>query len=213
MKKLLCLFLTLLFILPTLFACADNSGTKTSATTVENPSSVTTTQEEQDIFEGLEVKDYGGKTFNMLVRDNYATEFVVDGETGEIINDAVYQRNRAVEDRFNVKIAAMVTPGNWDNKDKFMGILRSSVMAGDGAFDLVDGYSAYIGDMIPSALLMNLLDVPHLRLTEGWWSQNAVEALTINGKLFVVPGDISINLWANMQTVLDRKSTRLNSSH
>ncbi|MCL2158760.1 MAG: hypothetical protein FWH48_05060, partial [Oscillospiraceae bacterium] len=38
-----------------------------------------------------------------------------------------------------------------------------------------------------------------------WWSQHAVDELTVNGKLFIVPGDITINLWETIMTIFFSK--------
>jgi len=147
-----------------------------------------------DMFSGLEAKTYDGKNFNIISRETQTKQFDVGEETGDIINDAVYMRNRTVEEKFDVAIKVISVAGEWDTQNTFLNTLKNSIMAGDAAFDLVDGYAAYIGSLIGAGLYLNLLDIPHLRLTEPWWSQHAVNELTIKGKLFVVPGDITTNL-------------------
>ena len=167
----------------------------------ENP----TEETEADIFAGLEAATYDGRVFNILSRETQTAQFNVEEETGDIINDAIYKRNRTVEERFDTKINVIAVAGEWDTQNTFLNTLKNSIMAGDGAFDLVDGYAAYIGNLIGANLYLNLLDVPHLRLTEPWWSQHAVDELTVNGKLFVVPGDITTNLWETIMTIFFHK--------
>lgn len=54
--------------------------------------------------------DWGGENINFLVRGesaeptNFSHEIYASEENGDVINDAVYRRNRAVQDRFNVVI-------------------------------------------------------------------------------------------------------------
>ena len=154
---------------------------------------------EEDIFAGIEKNEYGGKVFNILARTDMFDQFFSEGETGDIINDSVFKRNRLVEDTFDVKIN-VINMGDWNES-----AIKKSVMAGDGAYDLVDGYAAFVGSLISAGLYQNLLEIPHLRLTEPWWSQHAVDELTVNGKLFIVPGDISLNLWETIMTVFFSK--------
>jgi len=160
----------------------------------ENP------QVEEDIFAGIDINSYDGRQFNILARENMYEQFYSEEENGDIVNDAIFKRNRTVEDKFDVKINVIINPGDWNE-----GTIKKSVMAGDGAYDLIDGYAAFVGSIVSSGLYTNLLDIPHLRLTEPWWSQHAVDELTVNGKLFIVPGDITINLWETIMTVFFSK--------
>ena len=155
--------------------------------------------DKEDIFAGIEQITSGGRQFNILSREDMFDEFYSEAETGEIINDAIFRRNRTVEETFDVKIN-VVNMGPWSE-----GPIKNSVMAGNGAYDLIDGYAAFVGNIVSSGLYLNLLDIPHLRLTEPWWSQHAVNELTVNGKLFIVPGDITINLWETIMTVFFSK--------
>ena len=53
--------------------------------------------------------DFGGAEFNLLVREAKApTEFFVEEQTGDILNDAVFNSNRAVEERLNIVIEQTV---------------------------------------------------------------------------------------------------------
>lgn len=56
--------------------------------------------------------DYGRYEFKILKTDEvgsilYSNEFYVETENGEPINDAVYNRNRMVEEQLNIKITAI----------------------------------------------------------------------------------------------------------
>ena len=63
-------------------------------------------EEESDtgISDGLPEKNYGGRTFTVATDDYMVGDYMSDGETGDIINDAVYRRNTAIEDRFGIKL-------------------------------------------------------------------------------------------------------------
>ena len=56
--------------------------------------------------------DFGGRDFHFLTFGNgdpYSwseIDVIVEGETGETINDGIYRRNLVLEDRLNIKIAS-----------------------------------------------------------------------------------------------------------
>ncbi len=178
---------------------SQTAGEESVQTTAE-------TSAETSVFDDLPDKDFEGRDFNFAFRADQQYQFYTDSLDGEIINDSVYERNQAVENKYNIKIKPIPVVGDWDNRDAFLKTLKAAVMAGDGAFDLVDGYAAYIGTIFTDHLLLNLNNVAHLRLSKPWWSQFAVEELTVNGKLFAIPGDISLNLWQYMQVLYFNKT-------
>ena len=50
----------------------------------------------------LEKRDLGGKTFNVLLRTEYKDEFAIYEETNTSVPDAVYSRNKRVEEEYGV---------------------------------------------------------------------------------------------------------------
>lgn len=152
---------------------------------------------QDDVFFELPEKTFDGREFNILVRETVKNEFYLENQTGDVLDDAVYRRNSEVESHFDVKINAIAIDGSWSAKDNYLNTIRQSVMANDGAFDLVDGYAAIIGGLFGDGVFMNLWDVPNLRLTEEWWSPLVTETLTVNGKLYATTGDLAINMWSN----------------
>ena len=55
-----------------------------------------------------------------------------DEQNGEIVNDAAYSRNAAVEERYNIEIAR-----NYKKENDIVSTVRQAVMAGDDAYDLI----------------------------------------------------------------------------
>ena len=69
---------------------------------------------ETDIYSSLPTGNYGGAEFKILNNiSNFAyTSMDLESETGDVLDDAVYQRTRSVGDRLGVKIS--VTDLGWD---------------------------------------------------------------------------------------------------
>ncbi len=111
-------------------------------------------------------------------------------ESGEVLSDAVYNRNRALEDRLDVKISAFKGSG-WEGYGSEVNRIRASIAAGDNAWQAVSGWSANITQLSLENCFQNLLSMQNLDLTQPWWNQSAVEGMQIGGGLYFATGDIN----------------------
>ena len=111
--------------------------------------------------------------------DIYAAE-----ENGEPINDAVYRRNKILEDKFNINITEI-------RQIDVGGYAQKIVRAGSDEFDVLYPTIHGAGSMIQSGLLVNLHDVPHLDFDKPWWNKTANDSMTIGKKLYAAAGDIT----------------------
>ncbi len=156
--------------------------TDTTADTTAAPETETETQIQRSA-DLLPAADFGGADYVIIGRD-YAKlgelpsiEFVVEEQNGDIINDTIWQRNQTVSENFNVNITASTGSAG--------SLVKTSVTAGDGAYDLA---WAHVNDMSGLSLggyLANYYEVPHIDLNGEWWNQLATESLTLNGKCFL----------------------------
>ncbi|MBO5218257.1 MAG: hypothetical protein J6C52_02425, partial [Clostridia bacterium] len=117
-------------------ACGESGGNEVTDTTAGD----TTTAEpvETGIPEPeLPALDYGGATFTFLIRGRKATSYYeryvyTDEMNGEIVNDAVFDRNRAVEEKFNLKIAVVENNDGGEIEDA-----RTYILSGDPGIDAI----------------------------------------------------------------------------
>ena len=117
MKKKLAGILLLLSLLCTA-ACgkapekpADpNATTTVFETTVTGtaPTETTTTS----IYDEIADPSFEGQTFTILCRTDMRDEIYSEGETGDVYGDAIFARNRAVEENLGIKLDHIHTPGN-----------------------------------------------------------------------------------------------------
>ncbi|MBR5444563.1 MAG: hypothetical protein IKV57_00475 [Clostridia bacterium] len=212
-KKLLTLLLAGILTVSSFTACGS---AETMPETGENAGAETETAEtvaettRDQIADNLPEKDYEGRNFHLLTREKYYNKFMPEDMTGEAVNDALYTRNAKIMERYNITMSNVApacewgtTSNNW-NQD-----LEASVMAGDGAYDLVAGYASTVPEIVTKNILLNWHDVPHIDLSQPWWSEKVSEALTVNGKLFLLTGDYSLALWEDMFGFLFNKQVAL----
>ena len=194
MKKTIC-FLLLCAMLCAAAGCASDSGSDTSETTGNADTTAVDTApvetETEKILPDLPERDFEGYTFRGMTkgtassrwssRDFYAAEL-----TGEAINDAVYNRNAVVCDRYNFKIEEMGAESGDPVSDA-----RKAVQAGENAFDVILAGNS-INPMITDGMLLDLNAMPYMDMTRPWYDQNANESLSIGHKLFVSCGELNI---------------------
>ena len=202
-KRRIAAWLCTLLVIPAVVSCADTTDPVQTPTTDNGFSTteVVTEAVTEATYEGaiarMEGTDFGGYEFRVMDRSDEADPNWVtidvwsEGETGDTINDAVYQRNEKIESRFNTKIS-IVSQGATDREatPKF---LNKIAMAGDDAAELCAyvNYMAYIP--IGQRSCLDWTEVPNVDLTQPWHNKHANDGATVNGKLFAICSDLSIS--------------------
>lgn len=220
MKKFILIFIIVSFALTFLISCGNSTKSNNTDSTSQAGSDNNTEMSaengatENDIYnmsvrqsaqDGLPEKDFGGADFTILQRTEWNYEFEAESENGDVVNDAVFKRNTAVEDRFNVNLKTVDVSGVWESQDTFIKAVKNSVSAGDDEYDLIAGYAAYMPRLASQGLVINLADLPYVNFDQPWWSKDLKDNLTINGKLFFTTGDLSLSLWEDILAIYFNK--------
>ena len=177
-------------------ACGQDGGTKDTeagdGTTVSD--SVSEEASDTGISDGLPEKNYGGRTFTVATDDYMVGDYMSDGETGDIINDAVYRRNTAIEDRFGIKLEVI--------SDSYTGMstkINQMIQSGDDSFDLIAQHACTAGTIAINGGFMNWYDIPYVDLEKPWWSKNANKELSYKNKaIYLAGGDYALSLTSYM---------------
>ena len=197
MKKIISIILLCSLLLTMLLAgtsCKDEA-TEIKDNTQNQTDEQNNTQPEETT-EYIEAIDGGGKDFVILNRDvsevynahPYA-EFTAENETGDPINDAIYHRNRFIEEKYNIKIIS-ATP-TLDVVDMGNSIKRAHD-AGDETYQIASlalnqcfklAYQGYIHD---------LNGIPHIDISKPWWMTSMAKASSIKGKNYYISGDMNL---------------------
>lgn len=173
-------------------ACGSDSGaaseTNTTQATAETEA-VTTSRWQDALPADL---DLGGETFVIHARGNTENEIDVAVEDGDVFNDAVYQRNRALEDRLNCKITTFSGEG-WQNYGAELTKIRASIAAGDNAWQIISIWGLNCSTLVTDNCFYDLAGMPYIDETAPWWNQSAVKELTLGGGRYFMTGDVAID--------------------
>ena len=181
--------LSLLLLLSVCAAAAASCG-GTAGTEEKTPSAADNADNTPEETEPAEPEiDYGGYKVNFLVtEDSWGWWHIgADEQTGDTLQDATWQRNRAVEEALNV---AIVENSAWYSETPDM--MRQSVMAADGMYDAVTIGADVITSVAKDGYLLDAYEMPGLHLDEKWWNARAINDLAVGNKAYMLIGDLHL---------------------
>lgn len=188
MKKRMIALLLLAGLL--LVGCGGPTTETTAETGTETAAAVEETEVSLDPM--IEAIDCGGRTYTILSRlsdgSNYCYpyhEYLAEEATGEAINDAIFQRNTFLEEKYNLVFSM---PEETDME----GIVKKTVTAGDAIYDLINippqqGYNLSVAGM-----LRNMNNIPHIDITKPYWRASVMENTSTGGRNYFYVGDLNL---------------------
>ncbi len=140
--------------------------------------------------------DFKGEEVTILWwTDVEKPEFVVEEVTGDLINDAIYQRNVNVQEYLNVTFAWDSTKGQYNDGvgAAYAQYVGNGYNAGDTTWDLMAAHSRTIALTAMYGYCADLMELDHLDFDKPWWPEVMTETATIGDAMYFVTGDVSIN--------------------
>ena len=178
-------------------ACGEEASPAAAASTTaaENITEAAETEPPSEIelramiSDDLPEADFGGYEFRVVI-ENYIGDWYDIGElTGDIVDDAVYNRNLAVSERFNIKYS-YIQPGDYNSVGSWM---QKTVLAAEDAFDIGIHHVVNASKIVLKGVFLDWYKVPHIDLTKPWWNRSNIEDLTYAGVAPIVIGDYVFN--------------------
>lgn len=136
--------------------------------------------------------DLGGADFNILYFDaveacgwssDIPCDVNTDEQTGDLLNDEVYDRNRRIEDMYNLKITAHKE--TWD----VYSVLERSVMSASGEYDAAFVKQQGLSNPVSNGYFAELSAL--LDFEKPWWDEKSLEGFGICGKTYAIAGDVT----------------------
>jgi len=198
LKKKIIAFFAVILAAAIFISCAggenaQNNNEQNNAQENE-PGELSSLPEEIDMSVTPELPDiqFDGYTFRILNTENDSvtwllTQLEAEEENGDTFNDAVYRRNRIVEERYNIIISETLVT-NYGNVNT---TARNSIRAGSDDYDI---YMLQAGDALNLAQDGSLIDyksIPHIDLSKRYWDQDMARDLSLGNRLFVFSGDFN----------------------
>ena len=191
LKKMICALLSVSMVFG-VFACGESAGGEMTEGQTAGPTDTAAEKITEKLQPDLPNAEFDGYEFKIFskgpVYNEWASQDIFAAEeTGEPINDAVYKRNRYVEDKYNVKITAVPSESS-----DMAGSVRRTVSSGDASYDAAVPNMYDQASLAAGGNLLDLKNIPNIDLSKKWWDQKANADLTLKGKLFFTEGDLFI---------------------
>lgn len=144
--------------------------------------------------------DFEGRRIAVLSRTETfdADEIDVAEMNGDVINDAVYARGRAVEDRLNIVIDNSGAIADDADMNAANVLLEKAVKAGSAEYDIVAAWALGMSASSLNGYLRNLLDCEYLDLDGIYWSQGINESLSVGSGQYLCTGPMSLGYYRYM---------------
>ena len=179
-------------LISALAACGEQAQTPSAAqTTAAQEGEIAEAEVTTELSDGLPNTDLQGWTFKIHHFDSSwltwaLTQLEAEEENGDLLNDAIFRRNRGIEERFNCKLDITDQP-NIDEST-----LQTAALSGDDAYDLWFAYDLRIVGAIQSLAAWD--DIPHIQLDSEWWNPHASDVFRLGGKLYAAAGNYSLSV-------------------
>lgn len=178
---------------PTPGTSAPTTGSDTSAEVVTEPAETRLDPNLPDMnLDGYKITFFG-KT---------ATGIYAEEETGDRVNDSVYARNRALNEKYNFEVE-LIAAGNQE-----FAITEGfqTVSAGEDAYQvLVDGGNRYV-QFIQAGLMTDMNTLKYQDFEQPWWYKYLNEGLSIQNRLYMTASAFMLTTKSQLYgTVINRK--------
>ena len=198
-NKLFVILLIISLLAVFIIGCGDNNTQKIeTGGGISNPDPQNNGNDSQetektlaDLLAELPEKNYEGYEFIIITREEanifwYTRDVFSAGMNGEPINDAVYDRNKLIEEKYSVVIKDLQASSPVQTA-------RTLILAADDSFTAVtDGINPLAANLATAKLLADYNTMPGIILENVWWDQAMNKDLSVKHKLYFVTGDISI---------------------
>ena len=197
MKKIriLAALLALSMTVASLAACAVSEDDP--ADTKDPSNTLTETEGETELQDWLpDDLNYNDDEVTILSRYREgwtAGEIAVKELNSEPVNDAVYERNKAVEERLGVKIISLEE--NTQDGDVVMSKVVTAVKAGTSEYDIVAAPCYITLDQSLSGTFADLRKSEYLDFDQPWWTQGLNEVVEYHGSQYAVTGAMLLSMY------------------
>ncbi|MBR6290632.1 MAG: hypothetical protein IKR53_04230 [Clostridia bacterium] len=203
MKKTAALFLALLLLLGSCSNQTPEEATPASDSPVIQDSLPEETEAETEPDFLADVR-YDGTTFNIMTSETtISSNYLIEGSgelNGDNVNDAVFERNLAAEERLGVKFAYTQTNRNWDT---VASQVKKLIQAGEDAYDLIIEDQRGMSTVSIAHCLADASELSTVDFSEnGWWA-DYMKNLSVDYKsIYLLVGDYFMDVLNHSHALL-----------
>ena len=174
---------TLLLAALLLTSCGGGEGTAENETTAD-----TAAAETETVLPGpdLPEKTYDGAGFTVYTRKSNKNNYVIKEQTGDVYNDAQFALTAALEEKFGIVMEEIISAD-----DSYGTAPQAEILAGDDTYQLISGHARGMFGYSSQNLAYDWYTLPYIQFDNQWWDQNMLTGMSIGGKIYMLPDDLT----------------------
>lgn len=204
MKKVILFLLTAALLLSASCGEASVDGKTTtpdsSGDDIKESDSAAT---ETELSDDLGKYDFGGRSFSIYTRTTPLFYPYLDRQeaTGDTIDDAVYNRNRKLEERFNFSFDEQYYDYTVEGNDA----PRKLLLAGDDTYQLYVGRCVHMFNYASEGYFYKIDDLTAINTEKPYWNSQLYDDLSIGNAHYFAVGDFNISAFDFTHVLLFNK--------
>ena len=131
--------------------------------------------------------DFGGAEVRTIQQDT-TRSFYVEDAVGDVVNDAIYERNRKIEERFNVKF----TPTIMQKYNAITTSVTQAVLSETYEYDIIFGQMFETASLASQGLCADWNTIPYLDFDKPWYTKS-IQQSSIGDKLYMIESDACLS--------------------
>ena len=206
-KKMLAMLLAGILLAGNLVACnkttTDGEGEQTGA---EGAGAEVSEEAKLAVPAGIAE----GKTFSMyFANPDVKNSYIAEEETGDDMNDAVYQRNQLVMEHTGAELEFVVSSrtSNGADQQAETSLIRTLIQSGDDTYDAyVHVQHTGMPTLIEEGMFVDWKTIPHVNLDNPWWYSNVERDICFGDKVFCMTGDYNLSSFSGSECLIFNKT-------
>ena len=219
MKKLLALLLASMMLVAVLVACQVNgsgsSDTQKPAVTGSDETQAAVPDETSvSAADDLPELDFDGKTFRMLSYrgantfegNGWVLYLDIDEPTeGELLEQAAFERNADLKDRFKVEFELEADVFNWNNEHEDIAYFRNVIGAsGDDMYDIAILQSSGVETLLIEEYLYDLNDLSYIDWDKPYYVQGMNDVYHVGSHQYILFSHIQYPCFSTPAIIVNR---------
>ena len=198
MKKTLALLLALLMLVPSLASCSDTTSEDTPAADgADAPSAAEETvpvETEPELSDDIEPMDFEQYSFTILTSSTTTQHAItaINEQTGDVLNEAMYNRTQQVAEKYNIVFNDDYVPGN---SDAALNAFTNSQQAGDQAYDLAMLLERRAFAITNQGYFTDIASLEYVNLDKPYWFKDVNDTINFSDKTYLSYGAANIGLY------------------
>ena len=198
--RILSAILAALMLAGSLASCATgDEETETQAATQTNAVTEEDTALRDELPDDL---DYANDAIVLISRDigmNLADEIYAEALNSDPVNDAIFERNKAVESRLNVKITSI------RDTEAIVDRVITSVNGGSADYDVMVEYCWLAAPKTIDGYFADLRATEYIDFEKPWWTQSFNDVVSYHDRQYGITGAMVLSTYRRTYTTVFNK--------